>query len=992
MPLLPPPTSGSRFTASVLSTHSSDSSPSLLVAFDSKRYLFNTPEAISRIALQSKVGLRKVSNVFLGSLDESAGLPGFVLSTVEAGNTKIEVVGPDGTEHFLASCRYFTRRDKLSLKVTTPPRHEHASPNETPSLPSPIHSDENVHIYAFPSSSRENGRRSPDAPIAVDERSPSTSLKRKRSSSSTPPPVRTKSPPRSPRSRSSTPEASATNGSAFNPGSPSFQPGRLHGQDAQTWTKMVIKDMFRGTAFDPVPSRSVVAETSTAREGAEPVKPVRGAGRTPTPAYLAQPLPRFRGDATEALSYLVVGPAVIGKFLPSEAIKRGLTPGEKFARLKMGERVWVRERSDEEIKRDKVAEEKRLEEERASGKKETKKEKQKREKEEKLRREQEDATFIDGEGPGRWVDPQDCMEPGENATAFLVLNVPSPAHVPSLSTSLPPSILLPSSLGSNVSLKAIFYFLGPSVSSSTEFQTYFSSLRSTLSSDVEHHFSTADDVRTGKDEVTFGPSALLNLRLSKLDPDMFRIPRYSFVSGETDPEVGSITTETLRLPDGASSLSSNSHFNRTVSPLPPSQNPFGSEVRSFNFSLGSETAEREAGRLKGTEKPLELQQKAEKFWEAYVEAAQAAKARVQVEETERRAAGKATAKPEHDLVVTPLGTGSAIPSKYRNVSSTLLHLPPRPDAGGMSKPEREYVLLDAGEGTWGQISRRFGATRRMGPEGHEEDSAEDVLKGIKMIFISHLHQDHHAGLAMLLKKRAQLEPPATDPLTIVAPPNARTYLVEQAQLFELGLAFDGDVRFIDNFFLEPGKTLTEGSRASTAYEAVLKQLDLEAILAVPVLHRCRAWGIVITHNSGWRAVFSGDTMPCEDLVEHGRGANLVIHEATIEDDLPEVALAKGHSTFAQAIDIATRMRADHLLLTHFSARYPKVPPVSAASTTGDTHELVVATAFDLMSLKLSEFWKVERYRDAMDILLKTDEADGDDGEVSKTVEVRQQTP
>lgn len=47
-------------------------------------------------------------------------------------------------------------------------------------------------------------------------------------------------------------------------------------------------------------------------------------------------------------------------------------------------------------------------------------------------------------------------------------------------------------------------------------------------------------------------------------------------------------------------------------------------------------------------------------------------------------------------------------------------------------------------------------------------------------------------------------------------------------------------------------------------------------------------------------------MPCEALVEHGTGASLLIHEATIEDDLPEVAAAKGHSTFAQAIDIASR--------------------------------------------------------------------------------------
>ena len=72
------------------------------------------------------------------------------------------------------------------------------------------------------------------------------------------------------------------------------------------------------------------------------------------------------------------------------------------------------------------------------------------------------------------------------------------------------------------------------------------------------------------------------------------------------------------------------------------------------------------------------------------------------------------------------------------------------------------------------------------------------------------------------------------------------------------------------------------------------------------------------------------------------------------------------------------MRARHLLLTHFSARYPKLPPLSTASASSDLPRPVVATAFDLMTLRLDEFWKVERYRDAMDALLSWDEADDRD--------------
>jgi ribonuclease Z len=47
-----------------------------------------------------------------------------------------------------------------------------------------------------------------------------------------------------------------------------------------------------------------------------------------------------------------------------------------------------------------------------------------------------------------------------------------------------------------------------------------------------------------------------------------------------------------------------------------------------------------------------------------------------------------------------LGTGAAVPSKYRNVSSTYVQF---------GSGERFHgVLLDAGEGTLGQLLRRFG--------------------------------------------------------------------------------------------------------------------------------------------------------------------------------------------------------------------------------------------------------------------------------------------
>jgi ribonuclease BN (tRNA processing enzyme) len=52
--------------------------------------------------------------------------------------------------------------------------------------------------------------------------------------------------------------------------------------------------------------------------------------------------------------------------------------------------------------------------------------------------------------------------------------------------------------------------------------------------------------------------------------------------------------------------------------------------------------------------------------------------------------------------------------------------------------------------------------------------------------------------------------------------------------------------------------------------------------------------------------FSGDTLPTEVLAEVGKGAKLLIHEATMADDQAEMAEMKAHSTVGQAIEIGRK--------------------------------------------------------------------------------------
>lgn len=47
-------------------------------------------------------------------------------------------------------------------------------------------------------------------------------------------------------------------------------------------------------------------------------------------------------------------------------------------------------------------------------------------------------------------------------------------------------------------------------------------------------------------------------------------------------------------------------------------------------------------------------------------------------------------------------------------------------------------------------------------------------------------------------------------------------------------------------------------------------------------------------------------MPCDELIDAGLNATLLIHEATMGDEEEELALKKRHSTMSQAIEVAKR--------------------------------------------------------------------------------------
>lgn len=75
---------------------------------------------------------------------------------------------------------------------------------------------------------------------------------------------------------------------------------------------------------------------------------------------------------------------------------------------------------------------------------------------------------------------------------------------------------------------------------------------------------------------------------------------------------------------------------------------------------------------------------------------------------------------------------------------------------------------------------------------------------------------------------------------------------------------------------------------------------------------------------GRKVVISGDTRPTARLTEAAKGANVLVHEATMDSSLQEGARDYGHSTAKEAAEVAKEADADLLVLTHISNRYEDV--------------------------------------------------------------------
>ncbi|PQK12918.1 hypothetical protein BB8028_0003g15330 [Beauveria bassiana] len=331
-----------------------------------------------------------------------------------------------------------------------------------------------------------------------------------------------------------------------------------------------------------------------------------------------------------------------------------------------------------------------------------------------------------------------------------------------------------------------------------------------------------------------------------------------------------------------------------------------------------------------------------------IELAQKAKAKVTNPAFLARIERQEADIPNRDAEIIALGTGSSVPNKHRNVSGTLIRVP------GIGS-----YLLDCGEGTLGQIKRLFG------PEG-----TAAVLRDLRCIVVSHLHADHHLGMASTIK--AWYEQALADKsdalLAVSCIDRYRTVLEEIAQVEDIGFH---RLRFPSCVGPNRDVTTAEQLGALGAPDA----FGLCRIRRVPVPHCWRSYATELELVSGLRIAWSGDCRPSSQFARACRGAHLLVHECTFGDDKQDHAKAKNHSTMSEALGVAREMQARRTLLTHFSQRYGKadaLQPIIEGDARGEEKEQSVLLAHDLMRVKLGDFQKAACYVPAIaQVLAKT---------------------
>ncbi len=288
--------------------------------------------------------------------------------------------------------------------------------------------------------------------------------------------------------------------------------------------------------------------------------------------------------------------------------------------------------------------------------------------------------------------------------------------------------------------------------------------------------------------------------------------------------------------------------------------------------------------------------------------------------------------------VTLLGTGTPIPRPDRFGPATLI------EAGG------QRLLIDAGRG----------ATIRLYQLGVPIGALDAVL-------ITHYHSDHTNGIPdlWLTGWLKSVYARRTAPLRVIGPTGAK----ELMENLERAYAADIRIRLVDEQ-LPPDGIKVDVSEFIA--DGVVYEKDGLRVIAFEVDH-----GDVIKPAYGYRfeyggrvAVLSSDTRYNKNVIKHGTGADLLIHEvATARPELMREAhiqrIIAHHTTPREAGQVFAAAKPKLAVYTHLVLpATPAIPPPTLDEVIAQTREsydgpLVIGE--DLMRFEIGETVTVTRW-------------------------------
>jgi ribonuclease BN (tRNA processing enzyme) len=253
-------------------------------------------------------------------------------------------------------------------------------------------------------------------------------------------------------------------------------------------------------------------------------------------------------------------------------------------------------------------------------------------------------------------------------------------------------------------------------------------------------------------------------------------------------------------------------------------------------------------------------------------------------------------------IATILGSGTCVPSLERSACSVLI------------QSGEERLLLDAGPGTMRRLLQ-----------------AGVTIFELTGIFFSHFHPDHSGELVPLLFSTKYPDGCLRkQPLHLVGGTGFFSF-------FKKLQAAYGEWIELAPSLLDMREVRVDGPDRF--------RLGTCVVQTAPTAHRPESVAYRLTDAVGKSVVYSGDTDFSEELIALARGADLLICESALPDEL-KVA---GHLTPSEAGEMAARAGVGMLVLTHL---YPECEQADLVGQCRRTFNGRVVVAKDLMRFSL----------------------------------------